>query len=261
MPLTRASLAFVVAFSLAGSFVGVLPAAAQGTSADAAPTPAIASAISPATASAASLTFDDQQRPYRRGATSSTTGARVFGLVDVERMKASQSFTTILGTQTLIGFGAGADITGLGGGLFVRLALSDMSKTGTRSDGSQFANGIAVNVKMIPIDLAAGWRFEHLSPRQTITPYIGGGALLLRYSETTPSGTTDDNVSSFFFGYEAFGGVDVRLSRVLTIAPEVDYRAVPNAIGKGGVSADFNETDLGGIAFRITVGARFGGSR
>jgi hypothetical protein len=151
------------------------------------------------------------------------------------------------------------DITGIGGDLFVRVALSDMPKSGTRSDGSEFSNGIAVNVKMVPVDLAVGWRFRHLLGDDSLTPFVGGGAFLLHYSEVTPSGNTADNTSAFFKGYEVFGGVDLRVSRVLTVAPEVDYRGVPNAIGKGGVSADFDETNLGGVAFRITIGARFGG--
>ena len=247
---------------MAVSLGAAASAAAQSSPADASQTVSAVPLPSFTLPAPASLSFDDQQRAYRRGArASSSAGARIFGFLDVERMAASQSFDTVVGTSTLFGFGGGVDITGLSDGLFVRAALSLMSKSGTRSDGSQFANGIAVNVRMVPIDLAAGWRFNHIVAGNSITPYVGGGALLLHYSEVTPSGSTGDNVSQFSVGYEGFGGVDVRVSPVLTIAPEVSYRAVPNAIGKGGVSQDFNETNLGGLAFRITIGARFGGSR
>lgn len=259
MSFTSRSPLVIAALMLSGALAAAAPVAAQTLATDAGQ-PAAPVALSPDAGLPASLSFDAQQRAYRRAPAASTLGARVFGLVDVEQMTASQSFTAIVGTKRLLGFGAGADITGIGGGLFVRVALSQMSKSGTRTDGSQFANGIGVDVKMIPIDLAAGWRLEHLTPHHTVTPYAGGGALLLHYSETTPSGDTGDNVSAFFTGYEVFGGVDLRAGS-LTIAPEVDYRKVPNAIGKGGVSQDFNETDLGGLAFRISIGARFGGGR
>jgi len=248
------------ALALVGMVIGVAPAAAQVASTETLPPVVAAAAPAASIVFPASVSLDDQQRAYRRGAgASSAVGARVFGLLELQHMTAAQSFQTVVGTSTLVGFGAGADITGISDGLFLRMALSEMSKSGTRTDGGLFPNGITVNVRMVPIDFAVGWRFNHLVSGNTVTPFIGGGALLLRYTETTPSGTSDDNVSSFFFGYEAFGGVDIRVSRVLTVAPEVAFRGVPNAIGKGGVSQSFNETDLGGVAFRITVGARFGG--
>lgn len=257
---SSSSLALTCAIVVACSLAGAAPVEAQTLNGPG-PDAAALSSLTPPASIPSSLSFDDQQRAYRRGTRgSSDVGVRVFGFVDLEHMKASQSFDAVVGSSTLLGFGGGADITGLGGGLFLRLALSEMSKSGTRSDGSQFGNGIAVNVKMLPVDLAVGWRFDHLVAGNSVTPYVGGGALLLRYSEVTPSGDTGDNTSQFFFGYEAFGGVDVRVTPVLTVAPEVSFRAVPNAIGKGGVSQTFNETDLGGLTFRISVGARFGGS-
>jgi len=37
---------------------------------------------------------------------------------------------------------------------------------------------------------------------------------------------------------------------------EVQYRLVPNALGEGGASQDFGETDLGGFVFRVLFGFR-----
>lgn len=211
-----------------------------------------------ASATAPALSFDDQQRPYRRPTPPPGVGARVFGAVDVEHMFAPQSFSAVVGTATLFGFGAGVDFTGLASALFVRVAVSDMPKSGTRSNGSSFSNGIAESVKMIPVDLAVGWRFNHATRTNNATPYIGGGALILHYSEVTPSGTSADNTISTFFGYEAFVGVDFRYGHSVTLAPEVDLRAVPGAIGKGGVSQVFNESNLGGATFRVTIGVTLG---
>lgn len=215
--------------------------------------------FAPASATTApALSFDDQQRPYRRPTPLPGPGARLFGAVDVEHMFAPQSFSAVVGTATLFGFGAGVDFTGLASALFVRVAVSDMPKSGTRSNGSSFSNGIAESVKMIPVDLAVGWRFNHATRTNNATPYIGGGALILHYSEVTPSGTSADNTISTFFGYEAFVGVDFRYGHSVTLAPEVDLRAVPGAIGKGGVSQVFNESNLGGATFRVTIGVTLG---
>jgi hypothetical protein len=204
------------------------------------------------------VSFEDQRAPYRRPAAKLPTVIRLFGAVDVEQMLAKQSFAATLGTSTLLGFGAGVDVINLrGGGLFMRVAVSVMSKSGTRSDGT-VSNNIALDVTMLPVDLAVGWRFNHVTRTNQMTPFVGGGALLLHYSETTPAGSSTDNTIAWFAGFEMFGGVDLRLGSSLTVAPEVDFRSLPGAIGSGGLSQVFNETNLGGVAFRVTVGVRLG---
>ncbi len=273
---------FVVLFAVTGSLAGAIPAAAQtqptGDGSLATPTASFVSAVpfvsaasfvfAPAVVSAVpvgppvffapAVSFEDQRAPYRRPGAKLETGVRVFGAVDVEHMLAKQSFAATLGTATLLGYGAGVDVINLsGGGLFVRVAVSIMSKSGTRSDGT-VSNGIALDVKMLPIDLGVGWRFNHVSRTNHVTPFIGGGALVMHYSETTPAGSPTDNTSAWFLGYELFGGVDLNLGSSLTVAPEVDFRSLPGAIGSGGLSQAFNETNLGGVAFRVTVGVRLG---
>ena len=60
-----------------------------------------------------------------------------------------------------------------------------------------------------------------------------------------------------FTGYAFQGGLDLTLSRMVYAAVEGQYRLVPNALGEDGVSKAFNETDLGGFAFRVMVGVKF----
>jgi len=273
---------FVGLFAVTGSLAGAIPAAAQtpptgegpaalsaasvvwavplvsAASFGWAPPDASAVPVAPPVSFAPAVSFEDQRAPYRRPAARLQTGIRLFGAVDVEQMLAKQSFAATLGTSTLLGFGAGVDVINLkGGGLFMRAAVSIMSKSGTRSDGT-VSNGIALDVKMLPVDLGVGWRFNHGSRTNQVTPFIGGGALVMHYSETIPAGSPSDNTSAWFLGVEAFGGVDLRLGSSLTVAPEVDFRSLPGAIGNGGLSQVFNETNLGGVAFRVTVGVRLG---
>jgi hypothetical protein len=245
-----ASRALVVLVLFAGSLARAIPATAQTASTDDGSS-VLAASWAPA------VSFEDQRVPYRRPAPTLPIGVRVFAAVDVERMLAKQSFAATLGTSTLLGFGGGVDVVNMnGGGLFFRAAVSVMSKSGTRSAGT-ISNGIALQVRMLPIDLGVGWRFNHLTRANDVTPFVGGGAILLHYSETTPAGDSTDNTSSTFFGFEGFGGVDLQLGSI-TVAPEVDYRSLPGAIGSGGLSQVFNETNLGGLAFRVTVGVRLG---
>jgi hypothetical protein len=201
---TRIPPAFVVVvlFAVTGSLAGAIPAAAQipptgdgpvalspASVVSAAPLVSVASfGLAPPVASAVpvaplsffpAVSFEDQRAPYRRPAAKPPTVIRVFGAVDVEQMLAKQSFAATLGTSTLLGFGAGVDVINLwGGGLFMRAAVSVMSKSGTRSDGA-VSNGIALDVKMLPVDLGVGWRFNHVTRTNQVTPFIGGGALVM----------------------------------------------------------------------------------
>jgi opacity protein-like surface antigen len=245
------SRALTVLVFLIGSLARAIPTAAQTSSTDDGSS-VMAASWAPA------VSFEDQRAPYRRPAAKLPIGVRLFGAVDVEHMLAKQSFAATLGTSTLFGVGGGIDAVNLnGGGLFFRAAASLMGKSGTRSTGT-ISSGFALQVRMLPIDLGLGWRFNHATRANNVTPFVGGGALLLHYSETSPAGDSTDDISSWFIGFEAFGGVDVRLTPSLTVAPEVDFRSLPGAIGSGGLSQVFNESNLGGLAVRVTVGVRLG---
>jgi opacity protein-like surface antigen len=209
-----------------------------------------------------SLSFDDQRSPYTRrgGSARDEANVRVFGAVEIESMRAKQSFSATLGTSTIIGFGGGMDVLSVRGSAFVRIGVSRIAKSGTRFVGAD-GTGSALNVAMMPIDLGIGLRFNHLSRDHTFVPYVGGGALFLHYQETTPAGLSADNTDIWKAGYQVFAGVDLRVAKTVTIAPEFEFRGVPNAIGTGGLSEQFGETDLGGLTFRVAVAFHLGGRR
>ena len=80
--------------------------------------------------------------------------------------------------------------------------------------------------------------------------------MLLDFKETADIGDDDENVSERFNGFSIFGGVDFTAGKWLTFGVEGIYRTIPNAIGEGGVSEHFSETDLGGIGVRFMIGIR-----
>lgn len=195
---------------------------------------------------------------------SASTGPGVEGYValDVTRLAAQRSFKAVLGTSNLRALGAGADVTRLWNGLFVRVAITSRSADGNRafafqnSDGSfaVFSLGIPLTMTMRPIELAGGWRFESTRRSGRVTPYAGGGLLLVHYTETSQFAEPGENVSQTFKGVAIFGGVDVVLAKMFLAGVEVQYRRVPNALGVGGVAGAFGDTDLGGLTIRARIG-------
>ena len=66
----------------------------------------------------------------------------------------------------------------------------------------------------------------------------------------------NENVSERFNGFSVFGGIDIAVGKWLIAGVEGQYRTLANTIGEGGVSAHFEETNLGGLGIRFMVGIR-----
>jgi opacity protein-like surface antigen len=181
-------------------------------------------------------------------------GVRAYAAVDLDRLAAQKSFDAVLGSSQLTGFGGGVDVLNVWKTLFLRVSASRISKGGNRAfvfNGQAVSLGIPITVQMTPIEVAAGWRFVSGS---RVTPYIGGGALFVKYAETSAFAGSGDDVSQSNRGYCAFGGADVTISGWLVVGAEGEYRNVPHALGTGSVSQDFGETNLGGLTVRVLIG-------
>jgi len=183
-------------------------------------------------------------------------GFRAYGFYEFQALAASQSFKAVTGSSTTNGFGAGFEVTNVFSKVFIRATFAHAGKDGQRvvvDNGQVFNLGIPLKVSMTPFEIGGGWRAV-ADRRGRYAAYFGGGVVFLNYSETTPSGTADDNTSKTFAGYSFFGGFDRTFHKNLVVGAEAQYRGVPNAIGTAGVSQAFNETDLGGFAFRVLFG-------
>jgi len=186
-------------------------------------------------------------------------GFRAYMTFDWQQMAATNTFKALFDSSSFNGVGAGGEVIGLGGGLFARVSFAHMTRTGSRAfvqGGEVVSSGVPYTVALTPIDLAGGWRAQTLGGGR-YTPYLGGGLVVMRYSETsTPAGSADSSGS--YKGYEFFGGLDVSVwKKWLSLGVEAQYRGVPNALGTANsVSASYSETDLGGATVRVTVGFR-----
>ena len=201
-----------------------------------------------------------------------------FGIIEVEKMLASQSFDAVLADSSksaLVFAGAGVDVTRLWRGLFARLAATHSSNDGSRvfvdSSGTPIPLNVPVTIEITPIEIGAGWRFVPkprpvLPPRPgrpparpsrvAVVPYLGAALLVQRYKETSETATADENVDATDTGESIFAGIELGFG-VVRLGLEGQFRNVPNVLGAAGVSQEFDETNLGGGVFRVTVGVGF----
>ena len=196
-------------------------------------------------------------RPVRRAARG--LGVHAFVAVEGDAMTAHQSFNAVLGSSTLTAIGGGGEVLGIWRGVFLRVEASSAQKTGSRVlvDGTNSVPlSIPITVVLDPVVFGGGWR-QPIGRRRAAAVYAGAGIEHLVYRETSALAATGDNVDVTFNGFAVFGGVDVRLWRFVTAGAEAQFRSVPGALGDGGASKAFGETNLGSGVVRGLVGVRF----
>lgn len=205
-------------------------------------------------------TASAQANPRPTAASRPSRSVQIGGYAMVGRVNlaAVESFDAILGETSGPIFGGGARVGLPFGGLFVDAGAWQFRGEGERvfvSNGVVYPLNVPVEITMTPLEFTAGWRFR--VPRVArLTPYVGGGLTSMRYRETSAFSSTSEDVDETFTGYHLMGGAEVRLMRWVGAAAEVTWTTVPESIGQGGVSAAFNEDDLGGttVRFKITIG-------
>ena len=172
-----------------------------------------------------------------------------FGQFGYARFAAQRSFDAVMGTGGGGLYGGGAEVRV--GRLFVGASAERFSKTGSRVfvlDQEVFKLGVPDTITLTPLTVTAGWRFVH----ERTTPYVGGGVGRVSYREASDFTDAAEAVEGHYSSYHLLGGVEIREGWVAT-AFEVQYSRVPNALGVGGVSAAFQESDLGGLTMRVKV--------
>ena len=213
-----------------------------------------ASAVAPAQAQSKPQPQASTTKP-RPSRSVSIGGYATFGLIS---FTATESFDAILGTTSGPIFGGGARVGLPWGGLFADVGAWRFHGNGERAfvfDGDVIPLGIPVDVTVTPIEISGGWRFR-IRSLPKLSPYVAGGLTAMKYHESSDGSTSADDVDDTFNGYHVLGGAEYKITRWLGVAGEASWTTVPDAIGESGVSAVFNETDLGGATFRfkITVG-------
>ena len=204
-----------------------------------------------------------QSKPRPRASTTSAQPSRSVSIGGYATFgniffTATESFDAILGSTSGPIFGGGARVGLPWGGLFVDVGAWRFHGEGERAfafDGGVIPLGIPVEVTVTPLEISGGWRFR-IRSQPKLTPYVAGGLTAMQYHESSEGSTPDDDVDDSFNGFHLLGGAEYKITRWLGVAGEASWTTVPDAIGESGVSAFFDETDLGGttIRFKITIG-------
>jgi hypothetical protein len=217
------------------------------------------------------------QRPtpgVRSGVTPPRKPLGVSGFVDLGQtsFSATESFEAILDTSSGPIYGGGAQVN-LPLNLFARVDVTRFKKDGERAfvtpAGQVVKLGIPATIEVMPIEFTGGYRREITFGRRApargarsgagsgdgfrIIPFAGAGAGVVQYKESADFAQPGDDVDESFTSYHFVGGVEVPLWKFVGVGVEYHHRWVPDALGKGGVSEQFNETDLGGGTFRFRV--------
>jgi hypothetical protein len=168
------------------------------------------------------------------------------GQVGYFGMAASNSASAVFDSTGGATIGGAARVT-FWRGAFVSIGGRTFSKDGERvfvlspSDPVQKL-GFPLSARITPLFVAAGYRLRRGS---LVVPYASAGVAITRYSESSNvAGEAFDEVSTKT-GFVGSVGVEVGRG-IFRVGGEVGYTSVPNAIGVGGVSQVYNETNIGG---------------
>lgn len=220
----------------------------------------------PAVAGAQSKpTPPSSRRPAAQTTAQEPIGIRGFVTFGSFRARSSDTFEAVLGSNVGPIVGGGAQVL-LPYGLYVEVSASRFRRDGGRvfigPNQEVFPLGIPLEVSLTPLEFTGGWRYRHCPRtlkgrasvcRPSVVPYVGGGFSSFRYQETSDFGDAEDDVNERFNGFHLVGGVEYRAMPWLSVGGELGWSSVPDALGGGGVSAAFNENDLGGAAIRLKI--------
>lgn len=220
----------------------------------------------------------DQVSPSRaRGPREAVLRVRAAGTVGLIKFAAADTFKALYGSSTGLTLGGAVQVVHRQG-WFGQVDVSHYRATGERiflSGTDRFPLGIASRVTVTPIEVTAGYRLPRrprapgpppavppghgaARPRRpsrfaSLVPYGGAGVGAVRLIERADFAEAGDDVDETHRSYHIVGGVEMPVRSWLAAVVDAGYRWVPGALGSGGVSKEFGETDLGGFLIRVKV--------
>lgn len=192
--------------------------------------------------------------PMAAPASGQSIDVKGYGMVGNISFAATESFEAVLGSSSGPLFGGGAEVGLPFGGLYVGAGGWRFRQDGERvfiSGAQVFPLGIPMTVQVTAVEITGGWRFRTFSRR--FVPYAGAGWSSYGYEETSRFAESNENVDERFSGFHLLAGAEVRLTGWLGIGGEVAWARVPDALGEGGVSEAFDESELGGTSLRLKI--------
>ena len=147
-------------------------------------------------------------------------------------------------------------------GIFVSAGVRTFSKGGERvfvagPAGPVARLGFPLSIRITPAYVTAGYRFRD---GKLVVPYAGIGGSLTSFSEESSVAGRSYDESRTKAGFHVVGGAEVGRGR-FRFGAEAGWSTVPDAVGVGGVSAVYGESDLGGWSVLGKVVIAFGGKK
>ena len=139
------------------------------------------------------------------------------------------------------------------GKVFVQGSVERYAETGQRVfvfEDQVFELGISNTVTVTPIHISVGYR---LVANPSLIGYLGGGIGWYTYKEESAFVDPQYNVDEQEIGYHVMGGVETPILPSFWLGVEFQWAYVPNVLGEQGVSALFEEDDLGGFTVRLKI--------
>jgi opacity protein-like surface antigen/SH3-like domain-containing protein len=178
-------------------------------------------------------------------------GARAFGEAGFVSFRAKDSFNAVFGGSRGGSYGLGAEFRYQR--FFLQANLERTRKTGERVlvfEDQIYPLGVPATVTITPLSFVAGYRF---GPFRRITALAGLGVGSYGLKEESAFASSTDNVDERFTSFHLLAGAEYAATRWLAVRVEAQYVSVPDALGAGGVSASFGETNLGGFGLRLKI--------
>ena len=164
---------------------------------------------------------------------------------------ASETYDTLWGeTMVLLGVQAEARFER---GWLVALSVDRGEADGelvAPGPGGPIPTGEPTTLTLMPIHLTVGGIARRDRPWSL---YYGGGPSLLRWEDDNAIAPEDRSDN----GFHAVAGLRRSFARA-GVAAEARWSTIPDAFGDGGVSAAFDEDDLGGLALNLVLTFRLG---
>jgi opacity protein-like surface antigen len=186
------------------------------------------------------------QEPYP------TIAPRGFVLFSQQKFAAEQTFEAVFDDSVQPFRGGGVDVV-VYRNFFAELAFSRFKQTGERvfrAGGETFPVGIPLTATITPFEVSGGYR---MTQWRRVLPYAGAGLGSYGYKETSSFAASGEDVDVSKKGFILFAGAEFRVIRWFGISADVHKTSIDDIIGTGGISQEFNETDLGGTAFRVRL--------
>ena len=117
--------------------------------------------------------------------------------------------------------------------------------------------GFPLSIRITPMFVTAGYRFRE---GKMVVPYAGIGGSLTSFTEESSVAGRSYDESRTQGGFHVVGGAEVGRGR-FRFGAEVGWSTVPDAVGVGGVSAVYNENNLGGWSVMGKLVIAFGGKK